>query len=134
MKQLMQISALPLLKGNTAIIERDLVDIETTSIRPKFGDVLRREVKNLSQFPFALPDLLFRPLCCGDVRHGTYKFEVVRGRLHRTSYDVEMFDRTVRFQQTIFKIEICPILGCAVDSLPHMLSILGMNSLKHQLQ
>src|SRR5260370_12491871 len=74
MKQRIQICASPLLKGKTVIIERGLVVIERTSIGPKFGNVLRREVKELPELPFALPDLHFCLLCGGDVHRGPYKF------------------------------------------------------------
>ena len=76
MKQSLQFGALPLFQRKAVIIERGLIVIEGTSIRPKFGDVKRREIKELSELAFALPDLPFRLLCCRDVRHGTHKFEV----------------------------------------------------------
>ena len=53
MTQRLQISALPLLKRKTVIIEPGLVVIKTGAIRPEFGDVQRREVKNLAKLPFA---------------------------------------------------------------------------------
>src|SRR6202011_2788021 len=53
MKQRLQISALPLLKRETVIIEPGLVVIETAAIRPEFGDVQRREVQDLAKLPFA---------------------------------------------------------------------------------
>src|SRR5258708_9518760 len=34
----------------------------------------------------------------------------------------------------MLEIKICPFLGRAVDSLPHATSVVGMNSLKYQLQ
>src|SRR5467141_2383082 len=68
MKQRMHVSALPLLESQTVIIERGPVVIETTSIRPKFGDVQRRKVKNLAKLSFALPNPLFRPPLIIDVR------------------------------------------------------------------
>src|ERR1700692_2803938 len=88
MKQCMQISLLPLREGKTVIIERGLVVIDRTSIRAKFGDVKGREIKEPPEFPFALPDLRFRLLCRGDVRHGTHKFEVARRSLQGANVDV----------------------------------------------
>src|SRR4029077_3077155 len=94
MEQPMQISASPLLKRKTVIIERGLVVIERTSIRPKFGDVQGREIKELSELPFTLPDLFFRQLAlnshtremgylCDYVlisRAGTSWFPIVHGK------------------------------------------------------
>src|SRR6202035_455779 len=79
MNQPIQIRPTPLFKSKTVIIERGLVSIERVSIRPKLGDVLRREVNELSQLPFALPDLLFRLLALnGDTRKmGDLLYEIM---------------------------------------------------------
>src|SRR5258708_13297219 len=53
MIQRLQISALPLLKRETVIIEPGLVVIKTVAIRSEFGDVQRCEVKDLAKLPFA---------------------------------------------------------------------------------
>src|SRR2546427_10824755 len=71
MNQALQISGLPLLKSHTVIVERGLIVVQTTSIRPKFGDVLRRQIQQLSKLPFALPDLLLGALAVMDVRSGS---------------------------------------------------------------
>jgi hypothetical protein len=47
---------------------------------------------------------------------------------------VEIFDRTVRYQQTIVNFIICPLMGHAVDAFPPTVSIVGMNSVKYRLQ
>jgi len=73
----------PLLEAKTEVLERGLIDIYTTSIRPKFGDVLRREVQDLPQLPFALPELFFRMFCSSDVRHGAHIFKVALRGLQR---------------------------------------------------
>src|SRR5437762_724465 len=70
MNQALQISGLPLLKSHTVIVERGLIVVQTTSIWPKFGDVLRRQIQQLSKLPFALPDLLLGALAVMDVRSG----------------------------------------------------------------
>ena len=76
MKQTIWFSALPLLKSKTVIIQRGLVDIEPAATRPKYGEMLRREIKDLPKIPVALPDFLFRLRCHRDIRHGAYIFEV----------------------------------------------------------
>src|SRR5579859_1986184 len=87
MKQPIQISAAPLLKSKAVIIECGLIVVERTSVRAKFGDVLRREIDELSEPPFALLDLLLRLLCRGDVHHRSDKlYEVaflIDDRMHK---------------------------------------------------
>jgi len=61
------ISALPLLKSKAVIIERGLVDIKATAIRPKFGDVLGRESRTCRSSRSLCRNLFFRPLALGDI-------------------------------------------------------------------
>ena len=68
MKQRVQLSALPLLQGETVKIERRPVHVKTTAIRSKLSDVQRREVEDLTKLSLALADLLFRPPLIVDVR------------------------------------------------------------------
>ena len=78
MKKLAAVAGPPLISGQTEIIERGLVHIESrrVRVRPQHINVLRRDIQNLSKLAFALADLLFGQLCRGNVRHGTHKFEV----------------------------------------------------------
>ena len=68
MKQRVQLSALPLLQGETVIIERGPVAIKTAAIRSELGDVQRREIKDLAKLSLALTDFIFRPPLIVDVR------------------------------------------------------------------
>ncbi len=72
----MRVAASPLFKSNAVIIERGLIGIQASAIRPCYAYDLRRTIQELSKLHFALPDLLFRLLCCGDVRHGADIFDV----------------------------------------------------------
>ena len=63
MKQSIQIGVAPLFKSKAVIIKCGLIVVERTSVRPKFGDVLRREIEELSTPPFALPGRLVRGAC-----------------------------------------------------------------------
>src|SRR5713101_4975818 len=47
---------------------------------------------------------------------------------------MEVLDSTVRHQQTMLNIKICLFVDSFVESLLHKAYILGMNSLKYQLQ
>src|SRR5260370_34968703 len=47
---------------------------------------------------------------------------------------MDVFDRTIQHQQTMFNIKICPFIGRAFESLLHESSVVGMNSLERQLQ
>jgi hypothetical protein len=79
MNESTSVGAPPLLKSETEIIERSLVAINTTAIRPQYGDVLRHELKELPKLPFALPDLLFGLLALdGDTRKmGDLLYEIM---------------------------------------------------------
>ena len=75
MKKSATVEAQTLLKGKTEIIERRLIDINTSVIRSQYSNLLRRDIQDLSKLPFAVPDLLFRLLCRGDGCHGAHIFE-----------------------------------------------------------
>src|SRR5882724_9857186 len=49
-----------LVEGDTEILERYVIGVEWRSIRPRYADVLRREVENLSKLCFLFADLFFR--------------------------------------------------------------------------
>ena len=101
----MQISALPLVNSKTVIIERGLVVIKRTSIRPKFGDVHGREIKKLAELPFALPDLRFRLLCLGDIHRSPNKFyEIARLVQDRLTDNVEALDGSVGKNNTVVRL------------------------------
>ncbi len=127
----MQISALPLLNSKTVKIERGLVVIERTSVRPKFGDVERAEIEELSELPFALPDLRFRLLCFGDIHRGPDKFyEVARLVQDSMLYNLEVLDGSVGKNNAIVRF-IISFLG--FPSFKKFLSafpVLRMNPVK----
>src|SRR3989442_4519776 len=52
----------PSVNVDTEILERCVICIDCASIRPKYTDVLRREVQNLPEIPLSFPDGRFRPL------------------------------------------------------------------------
>src|SRR5437899_2885717 len=96
MNQRIQISAPPLVKSHTVKIERGLVGRDTTSTRAKFDNMLGREVNELSQLSFALPDLLFRLLCSGNIHRGPDKFyDVARLVQDRMADRMQVLDGSV---------------------------------------
>src|ERR1700691_1126701 len=50
------------------------------------------------------------------------------------SYEVDMLDPAIRHQQTMLEIKIRPFPGCALQSLPHEIPVVGMKSLQHRRQ
>jgi hypothetical protein len=86
------------------------------------------------QVRFAPMQCFFSSLALGNIRDCTHKLEAVRRSLQGTSYCVEVFHCTVMPQQTIFNIKPCLLISRAIDCLLHIISIVGMNSLKHRLQ
>ncbi len=128
MKQPVQISALPLLQCQTVIIECGLVGIETTSTMSKLANLLRCEIKDLSQLPFALPDLFFRPLAFGDVHHGSHELDTPR--FVAQGHNMDMLDGPILHHQAMLKIKIFLCLGRVVDGLLYEVFVVGMNSLE----
>jgi len=87
------------------IIKRGLVVIERTSIGPKFGNVLRREVKELPELPFALPDLFFCLLCDRNVHRRPDKFyEVSRLVQDRMADNMDVLDGSVGKNNTVVRL------------------------------
>src|SRR5260370_21146942 len=59
----------PLIQTHAKVIERGAIGIERASIRPKYSEVLRREVQHLTEFHFLLPDLFFGPLLVAQIEN-----------------------------------------------------------------
>ena len=113
------------------IIERSLVVIERSSIRPKFRDVKRREVNELPELPFALPDLLFRLLCRGDIHHRPDKFyEVARLVQDRMSDSMEVLDGSAGKNNAVVRLVVCFLDFGSFEKFPNALSVLGVISAK----
>src|SRR5271170_6809404 len=125
---------LHLLKRQTHVLERSSIRIDRLSIRTVDDNQLRYGVDNAEELVFILPALLLCLFCCGEVRHSTYKFKIPRRGYPRASRKLEVLDRTVRHQQTVFKIKVGSRLSCPVESLLRSISIVGMNSSKYHLQ
>src|ERR1700719_5177036 len=108
MKQPIQISAAPLLKSKAVIIKCGLIVVERTSVRPKFGDVLGRQLQDLSKLAFALPDLLLRLPCRGDVHHRFDKlYEVAFLIDDRMSDRMEVLDSSVEKNNAVVRFIVC---------------------------
>src|SRR5271165_4673029 len=104
----------PLLEAKTEVIERGLIGIKTTSIRPKFGDVLRREVQDLSQLPFALPDRSFGLLAFGDINHGADELKIARWAENRVPYCVDIFDFAIGMNDSVVHLKLGPFAPCSL--------------------
>src|ERR1700730_13964419 len=90
--------ASPSVEVDTEILERCAIGIQWASIRPKNTDLLWREIQDLSKLCFALPDLLFRSFCRGDVHHRPDKLDAARFIAQGMRHHVEIFDGTIRHQ------------------------------------
>jgi hypothetical protein len=49
------------------------------------------------------------------------------------TYDMNILDFSVEHQQSMFKIEILPVVRCTIDSLPNTGSVVRMSSLEHEI-
>ena len=100
----MRVAASPVFKSNAVIIERGLIGIQTTAIRPCYAYEQRREIHDLAKLPFALPDLLFRLLPFGDICRATHELhQVPRGVQDRMADGVGVFDSAVRKKDSNFR-------------------------------
>jgi hypothetical protein len=126
---------LPLLKSNPVISERDLVVMERNSIRAQFGDVYRREVEELSRFPFALPEFLFRLFVLGDIDGGP-------GKLHKVAqlvqdgmaYGMEMLDRSTGKNNAVVRLIIFFLNLATFKELLNVLLVVGMAPAKPKVR
>src|SRR3984893_5471181 len=131
MKQPIQISAAPLLKSKPVIIEGGLGVVGGTFVTAKFGDVLRREIKELSEPPFALPDLLLRLLCHGDVHHRSDKFHEVAFLIdNRMSDRMEVLDGSVGKNNAVVRFIVCFLDFALFEEFLNAFCVLRMSSIK----
>src|ERR1700730_8620721 len=104
------IASPPCLKGKTEIIQRGLIGIKMGAgrIGPQYIDMLRRQLEDLSKLAFALPDLLLRLLCRGDVHHRSDKFYEVAFLVDdRMSDSMEMLDSSVGKNNAVVRVIVC---------------------------
>ena len=122
-----------LLKSYTVIIERGLVVIERSSIRPKFGDVHGREVKDLSELALALSDFLFRLTLFGDIRRGPEKlYDVARLVQDRMADSVEVLDGSITRNNAIVRFIISFLDSSSFIDLLNYGPVLRMNPVKEE--
>src|SRR5258708_19923243 len=127
------VDAPPLLKSKPEIIEHGLIGIKTSAItiRPQYGDALRREIQDLSKLHFALPDLLFRLLTFGDICRATHELhQIPRCVQDRMADGVDVFHRAARKKNSEFHFVIRLFRYCLIECLLPLGSILRMNALQ----
>src|SRR5882762_3577246 len=88
-----------------------------------------REPLRFRHVTLAPAQRFFRPLCCSDVHHRSNKLDAARYIVQGMSHNVDIFDGTIRHQQTMFKIKILPTLRRAPDGLSHEGCVFRMNPL-----
>src|SRR5882762_9842752 len=114
------IYAIPLLGKMHGLSSRDL-----PNPAPRMREPLR-----FRQITFASPQRLFRLLVPGGVHHRSNKLEFSRLISFSMSHNVDMFDGTIRHQQSVFKIKVLSILGRALDYLFHKGCVFRMEPLE----
>ena len=75
----------------------------------------------------------FGPLARGDVRHRSDKFDAIGCIRYGVRRRVDMFDRAVGQQQSIFVIEILAVAGRAVDGSLYTRAVVRVNTLNDRL-
>src|SRR5712664_2497812 len=130
---LLAVGAPPLLKRKPEIIEHGLIGIKTSPIviRPQYGDLLRREIQDLSKLHFALPDLLFRLLSFGNICRATHELHQIPGCVQNRMADrVDVFDSAARKKDSEFQFVIRLFTYGSIDCPLPLGSILRMNALQ----
>src|SRR6202051_4381153 len=121
----------PLSKSKTVIVELGPVAINTAAIGSEYSDVLRREVQNLLKLPFALSDLFFCLLCCGDVCRGTHELHhISRCVQNRLADGVDVFYRAVWKKNSEFHFVVGLFSDGSINCPLPLGSILRMSALQ----
>src|SRR6266436_7152798 len=131
MNESMRVAASPVFKSNAVIIERGLIGIQTSAIRPKYAYVLRREIQDLSKLHFALPDFVFRLLTFGDICRATHELhQIPRCVQDRMADGVDVFHRAARKKDSEFHFVVRLFSYCSIERPLPLGSILRMNALQ----
>src|SRR5262245_56349768 len=121
----------PLFESKTDVIERTTVGIKTFTIRSKYRNLLRREVHDLPEFHFLLPDLLLGPLPLSDVDYGAYNFDEMARLAHdRMAYRVNVPDATIWMHDAVIPFKLSTLSNSRLSHFPEARSVVGMNPLK----
>src|SRR5580658_7851316 len=123
----------PLFETRTEVIEHDAVGVKTFTIRAVHRNKLRRQVQNLLELHFLLPNLVLGRLAFSDVCYSADKLTVSRCILNRVGDRMDVFNSSASQQQAILMFEVRASLGCAVDDLLYKHPILGMCPLQRSL-
>ncbi len=127
----MRVAASPVFKSNAVIIERGLIGIKTSAIRPCYAYERRREIQDLSKLPFALPDLLFRPIALGDVDHSTHELNQIAGRAEkRVAYYMDISDVAAGMNDSVIQLELGLLAPRCLGCFPNFGLIIRMDALK----
>ena len=77
----------PLFKSKAAVIEEDAVGVKWFTVRPVYGNMLRRQVQNLPKACFLFADFVFRQLAISNVLDRT---EHLPGKTRRVSLQIAL--------------------------------------------
>jgi hypothetical protein len=86
------------------------------------------------QIGLAASQLPLRLSCNGNIGHRPEKLDVTRRISCGTSHGVDVFDRVVRHQQSIFVVKILSIEGSMLKGLLHGDAIFRMGALDNRFQ
>src|SRR5216684_7148180 len=131
MNEPISVAASPVFKSNAVIIERGLIGIQTSAIRPCYAHEQRREIQDLSKLHFALPDLLFRLFTFGDICRATHELHQIPRCVPNGMADgIDVFDSATRKKNSKFHFVIRLFRYCSIECPFPLGSILRMNALQ----
>ena len=92
-----------------------------------------RHARNMRKFRLRLMQSFFGSLSRGDIRHRSDKFDAIRCIRYGMRRRMDMLDRTVGQQQSIFVIEILAVAGRAVDGSLYARAVVRVDTLNDRL-
>jgi hypothetical protein len=122
-----------LLQSDAEIFEHCAIGVESASISRKYTVVVRRQIQNLPKLCFLFADSLFRSPVGRDVSHRAHEFGAAPLICRRATDDLDVLNRSIRHQQSMFESELRPITRSTLNDLLDRLSVVRMGSLHNQL-
>src|SRR5947208_1817806 len=106
----------PLIKTKADVIERNAIGIKTFTIGSKYRNLLGREVQDLTELHFLLPDLFLGRLALSDVDHSAHKFnEMARCAQNRMTFDVNVPDGAILMHDPVVRLPLCLLADSRLD-------------------
>src|SRR6266511_3536921 len=130
-----------LLRRETRIVKPALIEKFGRAVRQSTPRQRGDRVDNDSKSIFRILDFgerlfqsCFRVLLLGDVHHRANILQVPRFISHGMRHNMDVLDRSIRQEESMFEIQIRSVLNSAIESLLYEDDVFRMNPLEHQFE